>query len=127
MAAVDAGSSSGGLGSRKRPNGVVSRLEVVALAHQEAQRALALAVVGGRLAVAAAQQRERRVELRSVVVAGERRPDVLARDAVVDELALDPVGAPAIEQATVLGEALREPAVVEIALLAQLRDHALHV
>ena len=50
----------------------------------------------------------------------DRRGDQLAVDPERRELALDAFGPPAVEPPAVLGEAVGEPFVVEVALLAQL-------
>ena len=104
------------------PQRIVRQFELVALAYQHAERALEIARRGRRLREAALQQRERRLELPRVVLLPDGGGDQLRLDAERAQLALDPLGAPAVEAPAVVGEALGVPGVVEVALLEQLPD-----
>src|SRR5258705_6160823 len=93
----------------KAAQGVVRQLELVALAEQDADGTVALARRRRRRREAALQQRDGGVQL---VVALERRRDVLARDAELAQPALYPLAAPGVQAPAVVRGALRETRVV---------------
>src|SRR5215217_4835757 len=83
---------------------VMGEIQLVALAHEHAERAVALAWrlrYGGHTA---AQQLDRRRQLARVVALPERGGDVLGRDAERPQAPLDPLRPPGIEALTILGE-----------------------
>src|SRR3954452_13111614 len=83
---------------------VMRELELVALAHEEPKRPLAVPWRLRRLGEAAREQLARGVELVVPVVAGERLADVIPIDAQLGEPPLDPLGPPPVEIAPVLRE-----------------------
>src|SRR3954471_16083436 len=99
---------------------VVRELEVITLAHEEPERPLEVARRLRRRREAALQERRRGGELVVGVVVRERLGDVPAVDAELSEPPLDPLVAPLVQIAPVLGEALGEARVVDVAALAQL-------
>jgi hypothetical protein len=104
---------------------IVREFELVALADEHPEGALEVARRGGRLGKAALQQGERRLELARVVLLADGGGDQLGLDPERAQLALDPLGAPAVEPPTVVGVAPGVGGVVEVALLEQLPDDAL--
>ena len=100
-------------------NGVVRQLELVALADEHPERALAVPWRSRRLGEAAPQERERGFELAFVVLGGHGVLDELGGHPEGAQPLLDPLRAPTVEPPAILGEA----GIVEIALLAQLPDH----
>src|SRR5215207_4646495 len=104
---------------------VVRELELVAPAKQDPERAVAVAGRGRRLGEAAGEDRQRRLELLRGLLLADDGGHELAVDAEREQLALDPLGAPAVEPAAVIREPLGVARVVEVALLAQLGDHGL--
>src|SRR4051812_37466261 len=111
------------VGSGVAAQGVVGELEVIALAHEHPQRAVALARRGGDYGDAPAQQGDGRVELAVVVLLRDRRSHVLRRDAERAEAPRDPLGAPGVEPTAVLGEPPGKAGVVDVAALEQLPHH----
>src|SRR5688500_1193508 len=101
---------------------VVRELEVIALADEHAERAVALARSLRWLGEPAREQLERGLHLPRVVLLADRRGDDLAVDPEREQLALDALGAPGVEAPAVVGEALRVARVVEVALLGQLGE-----
>src|SRR3954452_21190 len=106
-------------------DGVVGELELVAAAHEQSERALALAVGTRRRPQATAEQVDGGGEL--VVVIGVRRRGARERpvDSEGDEAMLDALGAPRVEAPAVLGEAPREASVVEVTLALELGNRPL--
>jgi hypothetical protein len=104
---------------------VVGELAVVAAPQEEAVGALALAGRVVDVVEATAQELERGVELGAGSAGGERGLDPLRRDAVGEQPAADPVGAPAVQAAAILGEAQRVARVVEVLVGEQAVDRAL--
>ena len=107
---------------------VVRELELVALADEEAERPLAVARRLGRVREAAGEQLAAPPRARRAVVVAARRAAArisVAVDAELVQPALDPLRAPAVEIAAVLGEALGERGIVEIAALEQRGDDLL--
>src|SRR3954454_6882872 len=111
------------LGARVAAERVEGELGWVAAADEDAERTVALGAVGRRVRAAAAEQLERGGHLLLRVLAGQRGVDVLTVDPELPQPARDAVGAPRVEAATVLGEALGVAGVVEVPELDQLRDH----
>src|SRR3954447_9752533 len=105
--------------ARVAAQGGVGKLELVALAQQVAERAVALTGGAGRLGEAALEQRDGGLEV-VVVALRERRRHVLARDAEGADPALDTRRAAAVEVAAILREAPRVRRVVHVAAGAQL-------
>ena len=89
---------------------VVRELELVALADEEAERPLEVARRLGRGREAAREQLGRGGELVVLAVPRARRAMWSRVDAELAQPALDPLGAPAVEVAPVLGEAARRSA-----------------
>src|SRR5688572_8413768 len=102
---------------------VVRELELVALAEQDSERAVAVAGRRRRLGEAAGEDGQRRLELLRRLLLADDGGHELTVDAEREQLALDALGAPAVEPAAVVREPLRVARVVEVALLAQLGDH----
>ena len=65
---------------------------------------------------------DRRLELLAGVLLAERRGDEPRVDADGEQTALDPLRAPGVDRAPVLGEALRVAGVVEVAVVRQLLE-----
>ena len=87
------------------------------------ERAVALARGRGHRGHAPAQQRDAPPRARrSRSCSPTAAAIVLGRDAELAQAALDPLGAPGVEPAPVVGEALRERRVVDEAALEQLAD-----
>src|SRR5215211_1334590 len=101
---------------------VVCQLELVALAHEHAERAVTVTRRLGDGREAAAQQLQRRLELAVVVPLAEHGSDVLGRDAERAQPAADPLAPPRVESPAILGEALREGGVVDETAVEQLPD-----
>src|ERR671915_441257 len=116
-------SSIEGRDARVAADRVVRQLELVALADEHAEGALAVARCGRRVGEAAAQEGERGVQLPLVVPFTDGGLDQVGLDAERPQPALDPLGAPAVEPPAVVGEAVGEAGVVGVAPLAQLADH----
>src|SRR3954447_8316731 len=112
-----------GLGARVAAEGVEGKLGWVAAADEDAERAVPLGAVGRRVRAAAPEQLERGGHLLLGVLGAERGVDVLAIDPELAQAARDAVGAPGVEAAPVLGEALGVAGVVQVSELDQLRDH----
>src|SRR4051812_19148250 len=104
---------------------VMRQLELVALADQEAERPLAVARRVQRSGEATGEQLAGGVQLAVPVLSGERGADLLAGHPELGQPALDPLGAPAVESAPVLGEAAGIGGVVDVPTLAQLAQHLL--
>src|SRR6185295_11852459 len=73
---------------------VVGELELVALADQDPERAIALARGLRRLREAAGEDLQRSLHLPLVILLADHARDDLAVDAEREQLALDPLGAP---------------------------------
>jgi hypothetical protein len=99
------------------PDRVIGDLGVEPQPYQHAKRPLTLAVVGQRAGAAALEQRRGGGQLRRVVAAGERLLDQLGGDPGGLQAGANPLGAPAVEVAAVLGEQPRVALVVDVALL----------
>jgi hypothetical protein len=104
---------------------IVRELQLVPLAHQHPEGALEVAWRGRRLREPAPQERQRGSQLLGVVLLADRGGDQLGVDAERPQLALDPLGPPAVQAPAVLREALGVTGVVEVALLEQLPDDRL--
>src|SRR5215218_18227 len=100
------------------PDGVVGQFQLVSLADQHPQRALAVARCCRRVGEAAAKEFERRLELLVRALTSDRGGDMRLVDSELREPAPDPLRAPAVETPAVVGEAVGEALVVEVALLA---------
>ena len=98
-------------------NGLVGELRVVPPADQQPPGAVAFAVVahGGR---ALLEQQHRGPQLGLATLVGNGSLDQVGRDATAVQLAGDPLRAPAVELALVLGKAPGVAGVVEQARLA---------
>lgn len=107
------------------PNRVVRQLELVALADEDAEGALAVTRSGRRLREAAAQEGEGSLELLAVVALADGCGDQLGLDPERAQTALEPLGAPAVQLPPILREAPGEAGVVEVALLTELPDYRL--
>src|SRR5687767_12422566 len=103
-------------------DGVVRQFELVALADEHPERALAVPWRGRRGGEAAAQEREGGLELAFVALSGRGGLDELAGHPEGAQPLLDPLRAPAVEPPAILGEAVGEARVVEVPLLAELAD-----
>ncbi len=103
---------------------VVGDVEVVALADEEAERALAVARRLRRHGEPARQQLARGGQL-VVLALGHGLVDQVAIDAELAQAPLDALPAPAVEIAPVLGEAAGERGVVDVAALQQRRHDLL--
>src|SRR3954454_22583616 len=104
---------------------IVRELEVVALADEEPERLLQ---VPGRLRhsrKAPLQQRRRGAELVVLVVVRQRLRNLRPVDPELPQPALDPLAAPAVEIAPVLGKTSREARIVDVPALPQLAEHLL--
>jgi hypothetical protein len=104
---------------------IVRELELVALAHEHPEGTLEVARRGRRVGEAAPQQGERGLELGGVVLLTDGGGDQLGIDPERPQLALDPLGAPAVEASPVVREALGVAGVVQVALLEQLAHDCL--
>src|SRR5918992_4617353 len=107
-------SSIEGRDARVAADRVVRQLELVALADEHAEGALAVARRGRRVGETAAQQGERGVQLPLVAALADGGLDQVRLDAERPQPALDPLGAPAVEPPSVVREAAGEAGVVEI-------------
>src|SRR5689334_14859783 len=88
------------------PDRVMRELELVALADEHAERALAVARRCGRLGEPPAQQRDSRLELLVRALTRHRAGDVVAVDAERKQPLLDALDAPAVEPPAILREPL---------------------
>lgn len=103
-----------------RADGVVRQLGVVAAAHQQLPRPVAGAVVEQWVAEALGQQLARGHQLVLSRPRCEDGLDQVARDAALQQVLLDPLGAPPRERAAILGKALGIAGVVEQPALREL-------
>jgi hypothetical protein len=110
-----------------RPQRGERQLDRMAAPDEDAQRPVPIAPGGRRRREAPAQERERGAELVVPGLLAERGLDELRRDAELAQPAADAVPSPVVEPAAVLGEALRERGVVEVAALPELADDAVGV
>jgi hypothetical protein len=102
-------------------------LQRVAAPDEHAQRPIAVAPGGRRRRETSAQEREGGDELVVLGLVAERGLDMLRGDSEPAQPADDAVAAPVVQSAAVLGEALRERGVVEVAAVSELADHAVGV
>jgi hypothetical protein len=105
-----------------RPDRVVSDLGRVAAPHEHLPGAVALTVVAGRVRIALLQQDQRGSELGVAIVGRRGRVDQLRSDPAAAQVGGDPLRAPALQLALVLGELAGVAGVVEEAGLLQLGD-----
>src|SRR5687767_5574599 len=101
-----------GRGADMTADRVVRQLELVALADQDTERALAVSGCRGRRREAASQEGQGGRELLVMSSIADGRRDQVGLDAQFREAPLDPLGAPAVEPPPVLREALGEASVV---------------
>lgn len=104
------------------PDRLVSELEVVPAADEEAERAASVAVLAWRRREATPQELERGLALLVERPGVERRADVPRGDARDQQALLDAVRPPAVERPAILGEAPRVAGVVDGPLIAQRRE-----
>src|SRR5689334_18605568 len=102
-AAYDPTASSGGV-ALIAAQSVVRKLEVIALADQDAERPLTVTGLRGWRREAPAQHRDRGIELGHRVLRCQCRGDHLRCDAKRQQLALDAIRAPGVQRAAVLRE-----------------------
>src|SRR5829696_711401 len=108
----------------RRPDGVVGEVQRIAAPDQEAEGTLAFPLRATAHAPAN-KQRSRPLELRLLILAAERRVDVLSRDTPPRERPLDPIRPPTGQQPLVIGVAAGEARVVDRPGLDEQGDHVL--